>query len=237
MDQVGHDLVRFDRVPGPVHRPAARRELRLEPLQVAVKVGHRVRLDRAACLAQFLPVGQFGDHPGPLAPDGGRGLRQVPPELRVGERAPRSDREWFVAAQVPDPAGGYWGRLRGRPVRRWQRWHAEEGAHRPVLVLARISARWTVLVPVFSLESPPPMCIRQELSLATQASAPVASTLRILSASIAVETSAFLIANVPPNPQHDSRRATRPAQAGHPAQQPERRSPTRSMRSEWQVGW
>ena len=48
------------------------------------------------------------------------------------------------------------------------------------------------------------MCIRQELSPAVHTSARVASTLRILSASMAVEVSAFLTANVPPNPQHTS---------------------------------
>ena len=46
------------------------------------------------------------------------------------------------------------------------------------------------------------MCIRQELSPAVQISAPVSRTLRILSASIAVDVSEFLIANVPPKPQH-----------------------------------
>ena len=70
------------------------------------------------------------------------------------------------------------------------------------------------------------------------ASAPVSSTFLILSASIAVDVSAFLSANVPPNPQHWSAsgsssrvipRTLRSSRSGL--------SPTRSIRSEWQVGW
>ena len=43
-----------------------------------------------------------------------------------------------------------------------------------------------------------------KLSPAVSTSAPVLSTHHILSLSMALEVSAFLIANVPPNPQHDS---------------------------------
>ena len=69
-------------------------------------------------------------------------------------------------------------------------------------------------------------------------SAWVSSTLRILSASMAVEVSAFLTANVPPKPQQVSASGSstrsipvtlRSSRSG--------RSPTRSRRSEWQVGW
>jgi hypothetical protein len=82
------------------------------------------------------------------------------------------------------------------------------------------------------------MCIRQELSPALHSSAWVDSTLRILSASMAAETSGFFTAKVPPNPQHDSAsgsstrsipRTSRSRRSG--------RSPTRSSRREWQVGW
>jgi hypothetical protein len=82
------------------------------------------------------------------------------------------------------------------------------------------------------------MCIRQDASPAVSASAPVDSTWRILSASIAVDVSGFLSANVPPNPQHWSAagssinvipRTWRSSRSGL--------SPTRSMRNEWQVGW
>ena len=55
-----------------------------------------------------------------------------------------------------------------------------------------------------SRDRPPPICIRQELSLAEQTSARVPSTFRILSASMAVEVSEFFRAKVPPNPQQTS---------------------------------
>ena len=59
-----------------------------------------------------------------------------------------------------------------------------------------------------------------------------------LSASIAPETPAFFTANVPPKPQHSSApgsstssipRTARSSRSG--------RSPRRSMRRPWQVGW
>ena len=49
---------------------------------------------------------------------------------------------------------------------------------------------------------PPRRCRRHDASHAQTASAPVSSTRRSLSESIAVETSAFRRANVPPKPQH-----------------------------------
>ena len=84
-------------------------------------------------------------------------------------------------------------------------------------------------------DSPPPMCIRQDASPAVPTSAPVDSTCRILSASIAVEVSAFLSANVPPKPQHWS--ASGSATSSSPRTRRSGASPTRSIRSEWQVGW
>ena len=82
------------------------------------------------------------------------------------------------------------------------------------------------------------MCIRQELSPAVHTSAWVSSTLRILSASMAVDVSAFLTANVPPNPQQVSASgsSTRSIPATWRSNR-SGRSPTRSIRSEWQVGW
>ena len=66
----------------------------------------------------------------------------------------------------------------------------------------------------------------------------VSSTCRTLSESIAIDVSAFFTANVPPNPQHSRApsnstksipRTSRSNRAG--------RSPSRRLRSEWQVGW
>ena len=71
-------------------------------------------------------------------------------------------------------------------------------------VEARICARCTARVPARLRSSPPPMCMRQELSAAVTTSARVSPTARCLSVSIAVETSGFLTAKVPPKPQHSS---------------------------------
>ena len=60
------------------------------------------------------------------------------------------------------------------------------------------------------------MCMRHELSAAAQYSAPVSSTQRILSESMAIEVSAFLIANVPPKPQHSSPCGARPGRSPAP---------------------
>ena len=82
------------------------------------------------------------------------------------------------------------------------------------------------------------MCIRHEASPAVTTSASVASTADILSASIAVEVSAFLTAKVPPNPQHWSAPSSSTRSMPRTARSScSGLSPTRSRRSEWQVGW
>src|SRR6185437_16835725 len=168
-------------------------DLALQLGQVVAEVAHRVRLDRPAGLTQLLPVRQLGHHGGAFGPDRGGGLAEVAAELGVGQRLARRHRERLVAAQVADPAG------RGGDAQERRHIIASlAGAALPSRVEARISARWRVRVPALSRDSPPPICIRQELSPAVQTSARVASTERILSASIAVDTSAFLTANVPP---------------------------------------
>jgi len=97
------------------------------------------------------------------------------------------------------------------------------------MCITRTPARWR--------SSAPPMCIRQEVSTAVHTSARVPSTSRSLSPSIAIEVSAFLTANVPPNPQHSAGcssstssipRTARSSRCG--------RSPILSARSEWHVG-
>ena len=57
-------------------------------------------------------------------------------------------------------------------------------------------------------ERAPPIWSRHEPSTAVQYSAPLASIAEHLSATIAEEVAAFLIANVPPNPQHSSARSS-----------------------------
>src|SRR5204862_7968221 len=77
------------------------------------------------------------------------------------------------------------------------------GHHETMLsVSARISDRWIVDTTARWLFMPPPMCSRQEVSAAHSTSAPVSSTQRVLSLSMANEVSAFLMAKVPPKPQH-----------------------------------
>src|SRR5690606_41052564 len=83
--------------------------------------------------------------------------------------------------------------------------HRVAAAHGFSSVLARIDARWTVCTPVFNRDKPPPICIRHELSPAHSTCAPVSSTLRILSASIAVDVSEFFSANVPPKDRKSTR--------------------------------
>jgi hypothetical protein len=64
------------------------------------------------------------------------------------------------------------------------------------------------------------------------------ATCRALSEPIAIETSAFFMAKVPPKPQH-SLRAGQLDEVDAPTARSSwsGRSPTRSIRSEWQVGW
>ena len=82
------------------------------------------------------------------------------------------------------------------------------------------------------------MCIRQLLSQAVQASAPVLRMAVVFSASIALETSAFLTAKVPPKPQHCSTfaRGTRsiPRTAFSKVRGP---SPSSRFRRPWQLAW
>src|SRR5581483_7362947 len=103
---------------------------------------------------------------------------------------------------------------------------------------ARISATCSVRTLEPRRESPPPICSRHEPSSAVQTAAPDASTASHLSASIALDVSAFLIANVPPKPQHS--RAWSSSTSSRPRTLRSRRSgasPTRVTRSEWHVGW
>ena len=82
------------------------------------------------------------------------------------------------------------------------------------------------------------MFIRHELSPATSTSAPVSRTCRALSAAMATEVSAFLTAKVPPKPQHSSARGSSTRSSPRTSRSSRKgRSPTPSIRSEWQVGW
>ena len=142
-------------------------------------------------------------------------LRVIDAQGAAGRR-----RERLLATEVPEARG------------------AQKGCHGTASVAARISARCTVRTAEPARLKPPPMCIRHELSPAVHTSAREETTAAVLSASIAVDVSAFLIAKVPPNPQQVSAlgsstsvrpRTCRSNSSGL--------SPTRSSRSEWHVGW
>src|SRR5438034_11081971 len=89
-----------------------------------------------------------------------------------------------------------------RVAQRFMRGRWKVGGH--TASVARISARCAVRTPERIRESAPPMWSRHELSSAVHTSASVSRTLRTLSARIAADVSAFLMANVPPKPQHSA---------------------------------
>src|SRR6185503_4565932 len=221
--QVDGDPVRLDGVPCPVHGATAGGDLCLELDEVLVEMSEHVVLDRCAGCTKLRPVGQLVHDLRPLGLDRGGRRTDVATQLSVAHRFSRSGWERSSTAQLADS---------GR--RPWQ-----VGAHHGTSsVAARISAKCMVRTPVFSRDSPPPMCIRHEASFAVQISAAVSRTALILSASIAVETSGFFSAKVPPKPQHDcasgsgTRSIPRTARSSRSG-----RSPTLSARNPWHAGW
>ena len=97
---------------------------------------------------------------------------------------------------------------------------------------ASTSARCMVRTPARCRDSAPPIRMRHELSVAHTTSAPVSRIARTLSVSIADETSAFLMAKVPPKPQHPSRPGGRRIDAAHRGNRRSGRSPRWSSWSE-----
>src|SRR5829696_3723136 len=166
----GDNAVRLFGVARPVDLASGARHGLFELEQVLVQVAHDALLEGASGLPEPFPVGHLLDGDGALAPDGLGGLPEVASQLRVGEALLRRLLERRSLAP-----GESVGRL-----------------HYPSLVLlASIRARCTVSTPARRRPSPPPMCIRHELSPAVQTSASVSRTRRILSESIAAEVSAF----------------------------------------------
>ena len=165
-----HDAVGLDGVAGPVHHAAARGDLLLQLLQVAVQVGHGPGLDGLAGVAQRFPVRQLTDHRGPLGPDGPGRLAEVAAQLGVGQRPAGRDRERLRAPQVAHAArrGGQ-AEERGRLVRGHRASWGGAGRPRASRPGSRPGARSGC--PVCSRDRPPPMCIRQELSPAVHTSA------------------------------------------------------------------
>ena len=131
-----------------------------------------------------------------LGPDRGGGVGEVPAQLasRPPPPWPRAGRRACRGRSASAD------RVRLGPGLQ----SARSAGHAPAPVDARISARCMVRTPVRCRLSAPPMCIRHELSAAHSTSARVCLIAATLSAQIAADTSAFLTANVPPNPQHVS---------------------------------
>ena len=213
-DEINDDLVGLRRVPGPMHHSTAGGDRGFQLDKVIRQVRHGVDLELATRFPQPLPVRQLRHDLRALASDGRCRFAEVAPQLGVGEGSPGGDRELLIAPQVANAAWCSRRHMRSEqskpPNSAVLSLSKGQGAftgrvHSTIAfsrVAARICARCTVLAPARSRDRPPPMCIRQELSPAVQISAPVSRTLRILSASMAVEVSEFLIANVPPKPQH-----------------------------------
>src|SRR5579875_899771 len=177
-NQVDNDPVRLIGIARPVHTSARFRAVALKFLQIAIQMRERVLLDRVSRFAQRLPIRHLIDYPRPLPTNHIRRMTDVPPQLRIRDQRLCRTRKSFRLCRMS---------------------HVNTHA-----LAARISARCAHFTPVRIRLSAPLICMRHELSVAVQTSAPVLSTHRILSASMAAETSAFLIANVPPNPQHCS---------------------------------
>src|SRR6185437_13388386 len=216
LDKGDDNLVCFVRIAGPVNLAAGTNARRFKLLEICIQMPQRVLFDALAGLAELFPVRHLANHFGALVADNTGGVANVVAQLRIAEQTRRG-----------------FGKVRGLGSFTYSNAHNAF----PSSVEARISARCRRLTPVRCRLSAPPMCMRQELSSAVHTSAPVSSTQRTLPESIAAETSAFLTANVPPNPQHSSAsgrsiksspRTLRRSRAGL--------SPTCSERSEWQAG-
>ena len=200
-DDIADDAVALLGVTRPVHDAAGPLHGLLERHQVVVEVAQHPLLERAAGLAQALPVGDLGDDPGALDPDGVGGVAEVVTQLRCRPARCAPPRETIAAppacSTLVIPALRPWSRPGSRP-----------GAS-----CARPSAGATGLRRCASGTS----CRRSRTPRrwCRGWSAPCRD-------SIAIEVSAFLIANVPPKPQHSiGRGQLDQVDALHGAQQPQ----------------
>ena len=223
LDQLGDAVVAGDagddgvggrRVRRAVHARAGGLGGRLELVQQLVEAVERVVLDAPRLLAELLEVGQLRDGRGAAGADR---LRRARAGWRAAarRRAPRAPPPGSRAAPVGCAAGSS-----------------------PRSSAARMSARCTALTVGAHAGS-----ARRRCSAGTtgprpsRTSAPVATMFAHLSASIASETSAFLIEKVPPKPQHSA--ASGSSSSSSPRTCASSRcgaSPTRVTRCEWQVG-
>ena len=230
---VGDHRARVGGVARPVHRRPAGGQRRLERQQVLVEVGERVVLDAGRPLPQRLPVVDLAPRPRPAWPGscrsrgpgcGAAGCRPAPRGPRRGERRhPQERRRGRRAAgrgRPVDSTGSTPLRLVGRGRRRAPRPGASCGC-RPAA--ARAAHRRASGTRSRSPRAPPPRWSARARPCPT----PSPPTSR-----------QFFTANVPPNPQHSSARGSGTRSIPRTAASSRvGRSPTRSIRSEWQVGW
>ena len=205
-------------VAGPVHDGTLRGQRSSSCDQVVLEVGQGLVLDRGAGRAQVLPVLDLGDHARPLVADRAGGVREVVPQLRVRQRGargrrgtPASRRRWRPSVHRP-PGAPRW-----RP------------GSRPGASCAPRSAAATAARRCASGTScrPPPAPPRRSRARAGPCRTPSRPRCR--------RSSSRRCRRSRSTPR---RRAGRPAAARGPARAAVRgRSPTPSIRSEWQVGW
>jgi hypothetical protein len=152
LNDADHDAVGLIRIARPVDMPAGARARLLEHLEIRIQVTHHVGLDLAGRFAQFLPIGQFGDHLGTLAADDIGRASHVVAKLGIGQQLTCRARKFRRAIRLADVYA-----------------HAVS----PESPAARISAMCMQRTPVLCRLSAPPICIRHELSMPAQTSARV----------------------------------------------------------------
>ena len=162
--------VRLLGVARPVHVSPGALDRLLELEEVVVEVAEHSLLERAAGLAQLLPVRPLGDDRRALAADRVRGVARCCGAAAVA-RAPRARRGGEARRFTPSAA--------------------------------RISARWAVRTPApHPRERAADVHQARVVGRGADLGARCRGCSRTLSPRIAVDVSAFLTANVPPNPQH-----------------------------------
>src|SRR5487761_99235 len=178
-----HGRVRFGGVAAPVHLAAIGDHALLEFLEIEIEIRQRMLFDRHRFVAQFLPFRQLRHHMGAALGEAAAQVQHRLLQLRVAERVARIGLEG-VAGYLHDASPG-------SPM---------AGPVTP----ASTSATWRTLVLSPSRSSLPAMLSRQPMSPAMTVSAPAARMLSAFSPTILSEMSPYLIANVPPKPQHTS---------------------------------
>ncbi len=168
----------------------------------------RARLDRRPAVAQLLPVGSSATTRARLS-------------LIVVVACARFRRSWALPSARRAATGN------GSSPRRCPTPRGAVGIPRnvvtPVLRRGKDLGQVHGPTPARSAGQPAADVHQARAVAAVHTSAPRVEDVRILSASMAVDTSAFLTAKVPPNPQHTSASGSwHQVDPAHPAQEPQR---------------